>query len=140
MFSIENVCGSLGEKKKSPEKEKSGYINKCVSAESVLLNEIFQFTMRGQQHFSYLRFPAVTVTIKAVTLSNIFENFYSLWGCFCFLCFVLFCLAIFLLPVSCLLSLSRCHYLLFLFLFFFLSGKAQAQITFLLDLKLSVLK
>lgn len=25
------------------------------------------------------------------TLSNIFENFYSLWGCFCCLCFVLSC-------------------------------------------------
>ena len=46
---------------------------------------------RSDGHNHYLRFPAVMVTIKAVTLSNIFENFYSLWACFCCLCFVLSC-------------------------------------------------
>ena len=46
---------------------------------------------RSDSHNHYLRFPAVMVTIKAVTLSNIFENFYSLWACFCCLCFVLSC-------------------------------------------------
>lgn len=51
-------------KKKVPKKEKSEYINKCVIVESALLNEIFQFTMRGQQLFSYLRIPAVKVTVK----------------------------------------------------------------------------
>ena len=89
----------LFKKKNSSKKEKSGYINKDVTAKSALLNEIVQFTMRGQQPFTYLRIPAVKVTIKALTLSNIFENFYSRWGCFCCLCFVLFCLAIFLLPL-----------------------------------------
>ena len=137
-------------KKKCPQKEKSGYINKCVTAESVLLNESFQFTMRGQQRFSYLRFPAVTVTIIIWDFPQwrsqskpwhcpIFLRIFTACG-LVFVAFVLFCLAIFLLPLSCLLSLSRCHYLLCLFLFFFLSGKVQAQITFLLDLRLSVLK
>lgn len=126
MFSIEKVCGFL-RKTNSSKKEKSGYINKCVTAESALLNEIFQFTMRGQQPFSYLRIPAVKVTIKALTLSNIFENFYSLWGCFCCLCFVLFCfvLSCHLPPpsVPAFSLFSLCHHLLFLFLCFFLFGK-----------------
>lgn len=117
----------LFKKKKKAQKKRSPDILIDVTAEFTLLNEIFQFTMRGQQPFSYLRIPAVTVTIKALTLSNIFENFYSLWGCFCCLCFVLFC---FVLPFSSslcsyLLSLSLCHYLLFLFIFFFLFGKVQ---------------
>lgn len=68
-----------------------------------------------------------------------FENFYSLWG-FCFwFYFLVAVVCLFwgffchLPPFSLCLSLS-----LFLFLFFF--GKVQPQITFLLDLSLSVLK
>lgn len=108
-------------------------------SESASNGSIFQFSMRGQQLFSYLRISAVKVTVKALTLSN-FLRIFTACGVFVFgfifwlLLFV--CFGFFfchLPPFSLCLSLS-----LFLFLFFF--GKVQPQITFLLDLSLSVLK
>ena len=111
-FSIENVCAFFFFN--SPIKEKKAGC-KCVIAESRLLNEIFQFSMRGQQLFSYLRISAAKVTVKALTLSNFLRIFTACGVFFCFWLLLFFvCLFLFfchLPPFSLCLSLSLVSFL-----------------------------